>query len=209
MVKERDKAPLFIFLEKRDDLGKDAVERKLKELRVQTKAYISEIEMLIAGIAKGNAYNMVCYFTHAFRIDHAEGGECLCLASFHLLNLGSEQITNPSICIQMPPDSLFEFSGRYVVEGNNSTLKIPNSWERFNNDRSPNEIWLRPIEQNSIQPNESIAFTNFQVKWSPASDYAGSIIGVVYCDQNEKGSRVLNPINLNGSIPKQEDKIDK
>ena len=64
------------------------------------------------------------------------------------------------------------------------------------NTKNKNEFWLKPIGKMTIEPNEIITFSNFQITWSPNTSYAGSITGFTYCDQLQDGIAVINPINL-------------
>ena len=62
------------------------------------------------------------------------------------------------------------------------------------------EFWLKPLGKPSIEPNETISFSDFQITWTPTESYAGSIMGFTYSDQMKDGIAVINPINLNGSV---------
>lgn len=176
--------------------GQNHLEAKINTLQKQTKSYIHEIKELIEKLHIPKTTNVISYFTSTFNISHNLEQESLCLGSYHVYNIGSEPIINPYICINLPEDSLFNFSGRYVHEHFKPKSTGPNEWMRIMDTKIKNEFWLKPIGKTAIEPNETISFSNFQIRWSPKDSYAGSITGFTYCDQLQDGIAVLNPINL-------------
>lgn len=180
------------------------VEQKITQLHQQTTSYLDEIKKLLAKPHDPNKINIISYFTYSLNISHDPEQESLCLGSYHVHNIGSLPITNPYICIIIPEDSPFSFSGRYVYENFKQSLKSAGEWERINEKTNTEEFWLRPLGKASIEANETISFSNFQIKWSPTTSYAGSIMGFTYSNQLEDGIAVINPINLSGALPIQE-----
>lgn len=176
------------------------VEDKIQALKEQTNTYVQEIKKLVEELAIPNKVNLISYFTSSFNISYDSEQESLCLGSYHIRNIGSTPVTNPYLCIQLPKDSPFYFSGRYVHENFTPNLKTQgqSNWERFNDKSSKEEYWLRPVGKSTIEPSETISFTNFQIIWSHNLSYSGTIMGFTYCDQLTEGVVVLNPINLNG-----------
>lgn len=182
------------------------IEEKIQALKDQTNAYLHEMKQLVEGLRIPNSVSLISYFTSSFNISYDSEQESLCLGSYHIRNIGSEPVTNPYVCIQLPKDSPFYFSGRYVHENFTPNLKTQGQyqWERFNDKSSTEEYWLRPVGKTIIEQNETISFTNFQIKWSHNLSYSGTIMGFTYCDQLTDGAAVLNPINLNGISQIQE-----
>ncbi|KPN95890.1 hypothetical protein [Lysinibacillus sp. ZYM-1] len=176
------------------------VEDKIQALKEQTNTYVQEIKKLVEELVIPNKVNLISYFTSSFNISYDSEQESLCLGSYHIRNIGTTPVTNPYLCIQLPKDSPFYFSGRYVHENFTPNLKTQgqSNWERFNDKSSKEEYWLRPVGKSTIEPNETISFTNFQIIWSHNLSYSGTIMGFTYCDQLTEGVVVLNPINLNG-----------
>ncbi|MFJ7934581.1 hypothetical protein [Sporosarcina sp. NPDC096371] len=181
------------------------LEATAKKLQQQTKSYLDDIKKLIAEPNDSNKVHVISYFTYSLNISHNSEHSSLCLGSYHIHNISSHPITNPYICIKIPTKSPFSFSGRYVYENFKQSLKNASQWERINEKTNTEEFWLRPLGKASIEPNETITFSNFQIKWSPTTSYSGSIMGFTYSDQSEEGIAVINPINLNGTIPILED----
>ncbi|MEB2300132.1 hypothetical protein LAV72_10930 [Lysinibacillus xylanilyticus] len=183
----------------------DRVEEKMNELKKQTDFYVHEIKKTIEEFIVPESINVISYFTSSINISYNPDEESLCLGSYHIRNIGNQPITNPYLCIKLPEDSPFSFSGRYVYEHFAPNLKGNSSWERINDKSSKEEFWLRPIGKTTLEPNEILSFPNFQIKWGHKSSYSGSIMGFTYCDQLKDGVVVLNPINLNGMSYTQED----
>ncbi len=184
---------------------KNDVETKITKLQHQTKSYLTEIKKIVEEFKEPDRMNLISYFTYSLNISHDPEQESLCLGSYHVHNLGNQPITNPSVCIKVSKDSPFAFSGRYVYDNFKQSLKVADGWVRTNEKTNKEEFWLKPIGKASIEPNETISFSNFQITWSPKESYAGSILGFTYSDQMPDGIDVINPINLNGTVPKQGD----
>lgn len=176
------------------------MDAKISELHHQTMFYLAEIKNLLTGSVPSQKVNVISYFTYSLNIAHAPGGENLCLGSYHIHNLGRQAMTTPHICIQLPEGSPFSFSGKYVYGDFKPSLKGADGWERTNEKTNKEEFWLKPLGKSSIEPNETLSFSNFQIKWNPIQSYAGSITGFTYSDQMKEGVAVMNPINLSGSV---------
>lgn len=176
-------------------------------LQQQTQAYLQEIKELIEKRPAHKKSNVISYFTSSMNISLNTAQESLCLGSYHVYNIGNEPLTNPSICIKLPDPSPFSFSGKYVHEQSKQNLKGPNEWLRFTKDAdaNKNEYWLKPIGKITIEPNEIISFSNFQIRWSPDDNSDGSITGFTYCDQFQQGMAAVNPIHLSVIKSEQEE----
>ena len=174
------------------------VEEKINEIRRQTNSYLDEMFQVIANRKEAQRVDVISYFTSSLNISHEADVESLCLGSYHVLNIGNQPLHNPSICIQIPKDSPFSFSGKYVYEYFKQNVQSAPEWERFNETINPNEYWLRPLHKTVIEPNESIVFSDFQIRWSHDDAYEGSIVAAMFCDELVDGVVVVNPINLNG-----------
>lgn len=190
----------ILFTQKKEAIrlstGNNHLQEKVHTLQQQTKFYIQEIKEIIQKLPISKNTKLISYFTSTFNISHNLEQESLCLGSYVIHNIGNEPLTNLRICITLPENSPFSFSGRYVHEHFKPSFQGPNEWMRIKNTNKKNEFWLTPLSKKTLEPNEIFSFSNFQIKWSPNQSYAGSIIGYTYCDQLEDGVTVLNPINL-------------
>ena len=71
-----------------------------------------------------------------------------------------------------------------------------NEWLRIKNDEQKDVFSFKPLEKTTIEPNETLSFDHFQIRWPSDTFYAGSITGFTYCEQVPDGIAVINPINL-------------
>lgn len=175
----------------------------MNELNNQTNAYLTEIKTLASQIKNPNQIKIISYFTHSLNISHHSDQESLCLGSYHIYNAGNQPITNPHICIKIPKETPFSFQGQYVYEEFKRDIKGVSGWLRTNERTDKEEFWLKPLEATKIQPDETLSFSNFQITWAHHTSYAGSITGYTYFDEQKEGIRVINPINLGGTVPQQ------
>lgn len=171
---------------------------KIEQFHQGIKAKISEINAQIEKNHKENRANLIGYFTFSLHLTHKADEENLCLGSYHVRNLTGKTITNPYICIHIPKDAPFSFTGKYVYEAHLKKAKNPDGWLRMNATEHPEKFWLKPLQHQSIRPNETISFTDFQVKWTPKKAYAGSIMGFTYSEEHQEGIAAINAINLSG-----------
>ena len=184
---------------------KNNVETMIEKLNHQTKSYLSELRTAVTEHNKSDSMNIISYFTYSLNISHNPEQESICLGSYHIHNMGNQRITNPYLCIRIPKESPFDFSGKYVYEHFKKSMKNTSEWERINDKKNKEEFWLKPVVQKEIEPNGTLSFTNFQIKWAHTESYAGSITAITYCDQLKDGIYVINPININGTISIQGD----
>ncbi|MFJ5770516.1 hypothetical protein [Psychrobacillus sp. NPDC093180] len=178
---------------------------KMKKLQHQTRTYLDEIKKLVGELDSPSKPNIISYFTFSLDISHTPSEESLCLGSYHVMNIGNKPITNPYLCIKISKESPFSFSGKYVYEDFKQSLKGPGGWQRINEKTNKEEFWLKPLGKSSIEPNEVLSFSNFQITWSAEKSYGGSVMGFAYSDQLTDGIAAINPISLNGTIIKQGD----
>ena len=87
----------------------DRIEDKIQALKEQTNAYVHDIKRLVEELAIPNRINLISYFTTALNISYDPEQESLCLGSYHIRNIGSAAVTNPSLCITIPKESTFYF----------------------------------------------------------------------------------------------------
>lgn len=185
------------------EVHKSDIRFLMTKLNHQTNTYLAEIKKLANQIQKVNQLKMISYFTHSLNISHQADQESMCLGSYHIYNAGNQPITNPRLCILIPKDSPFSFSGKYVYEDFKQNMKGTASWLRMNERTNTEEFWLKPLETKTVQPGETLSFTNFQIVWTHKMSYAGSVKGYTYCDEQQEGVGVINPINIGGTVQQQ------
>ncbi|MFQ3545254.1 hypothetical protein Q7A53_14320 [Halobacillus rhizosphaerae] len=175
--------------------------QKLIQLQKDNSSSFAQIKEQLSVIKQKKNIHYISYFTYSLNISHSAGQESLCMGSYHILNLGKLPLTNPYICIKTTPDSPFHFSGKYVYKNSKHKMNIAGAWERLNDPKDKEEFWLQPLTRKVIQPNETLSFSNFQLKWTPEKSYAGGLLGFSYCDECKEGITAINQVNLNGNTP--------
>ncbi|WP_246206692.1 hypothetical protein [Virgibacillus ihumii] len=172
---------------------------KIASLQQMNASYLQSIKTLVSEMNLSQDFKVISYFTYSLNIRHVKDFENFVLGSFHIQNLGGTPLVNPYICIKLSADSPFNFSGKYQYK-DSSKGNLTNGWERINEHTDRQEFWLRPNNKHILEANETLSFSNFQVKWIPESSYAGSIMGFAYGDEMEEGISSLNQINIGGTL---------
>ncbi len=181
------------------------ISKSIDRLRSNNEAFIGKVKELVHQLENKKHFYLLSYFTYSFSISHQPEQESLCFGSCHLVNKGSVPVNNPYICIKISEKSPFTFSGKYTYEApKQQAIKTPGGWLRMNDKSNKEEYWLKPLNVTTLLPDETVSFSNFQVKWRAEEDYAGSVMGFVYCDEIPEGAAVINPISLNGTTLKTE-----
>lgn len=168
---------------------------KQRERIILEKA--NQIQELVIDRKKKEDYAIQCYFTYSIHIARELEEDNLLIGSLHVVNNGDKPLTNPYICLHFPPDSLFQFSGKYKHKDTKISIKSPDMWERINEKDNKEQFWLRPMYE-TIQPKSSITFTNFQLKWTSKEKYTSSLKGFAYCEEVKDGVPALNQIYISG-----------
>lgn len=174
---------------------------KIKQLEEQTTSYIAQIQERLA------RPQLVSYFTSSMTIAHQAEEENFCLGSYHIWNVGTQPITNPSIYLKLHKQTPFFFSGKYMTSRITQSFQDQLVWQRFNDEKSKEEFWFKPVNETVIAPNEMIIFPHFQLTWSHQKPYSGLIEGWTYCDEIPEGLMVINPLHI-ASVGYAADKVE-
>jgi hypothetical protein len=173
------------------------IESKLLEYHQSTQFYLNELKEVLS--LRPHRMDCIAYFTYALHLVHDSAEESFCLGSFHIQNIGNQPLTNPIIHIILSKDAPFTLHGKLVSNQSPLSAKLTGGWERLNDRADRFEFHLKPIGKTSIQPGETLSFSNFQLNWQPSESYFGSITGTLFCDQHPNGVTALNSININGT----------
>jgi hypothetical protein len=174
--------------------------QKIKQMDQIVTSNIDELKNIITDIKIKHDVNVISYFTYSLDISHNKEQENLLIGTYHIRNLGNKPITNPYICIKLPQNSPFTFSGKIINNKNKILMSAPGAWERINDEASSQEFWLKPITVQLLPPSEGITFQNFQLKWIALDSYSGNIMGFTYCDEFKDGKPAINQISISGNI---------
>ncbi|MEC1177402.1 hypothetical protein P9B03_02800 [Metasolibacillus meyeri] len=169
------------------------ITEKIKQLEAQTTSYISAIQQRLA---EREQPQLVSYFTSSMTVAHEANDENFCLGSYHIWNVGTKPLTNPSIYLKLHKQTPFSFSGKYTTSRFQQSFQDQLIWQRFNDERSKHEFWFKPVNETIIAPNETIVFPHFQLTWSHLKPYSGLLEGWTYCDEMQEGIMVINPLHI-------------
>ncbi|CDQ19913.1 hypothetical protein BN982_02220 [Halobacillus karajensis] len=181
------------------------VDSDLSQWKKRHERYIHEIKEKIEELKQSRDQHVYSYFTYSIHFSHDPAHESMLLGSFHIQNKGREPFKAPYICLKLSENSIFHFSGKYLYKDSLKKMRMSGAWERLNEVTDKEEFWLRPVEVKQIEPGDSLTFSNFQLKWSPEKNYAGSLMGFTYGEEHEEGVPALNQINLSGMNVDRED----
>ncbi|WP_060203168.1 hypothetical protein [Sporosarcina koreensis] len=178
--------------------GSIDIESKLMEYHQSTQFHLNELKEAL--LQRVHRLDCITYFTYALHLAHDATEESFCLGSFHIQNIGNQPLTNPFIHIILSQDAPFSLHGKFVNTQTSLSTRLTGGWERMNDRSNRFEFHLRPIDKTSIQPGETLLFSNFQLDWQPSNSYFGSMAGILFCDQYPDGVAALNSININGTF---------
>ncbi|TFB15090.1 hypothetical protein E3U55_12625 [Filobacillus milosensis] len=177
----------------------------IEELDDQTEKYVNQMKNRVSAIKESTSSGSVlCYFTYSFNISHCANKENIMLCSFNVINLSKKAVHNPYICLNIPTDQGFNMMGKIIQPNHNNLKNQSDAWERFTQTENNNEYWLRPVNNESIPPNERIKFSNFQIKWNAIKQYSASIKGYFYSDEYPNGLNAINGVSVNGNVEGRE-----
>ncbi|SDK28497.1 hypothetical protein [Sediminibacillus albus] len=180
------------------------LKRKLDQWNKQTSDYLAQIEQLINKKQEETQYQtssrLTGYFTSSMHAVHHKKQENVLLGDFYIKNNGMEAVRDLNICLRIQATTRFDFSGKYHLKNSNlNKNSFPSVWERVEQE-SEEDYWFKKIDDGILEPADTIAFPNFQLKWRADDNYAISIEGFVYCSLEKDGIPSLNQINVSGEI---------
>ncbi|SFM06837.1 hypothetical protein SAMN04487943_10798 [Gracilibacillus orientalis] len=184
------------------------IQQKLIDWQEEQSSYLDQIKGLIQDLGVTEHLKIICYFTSSYQLFHQEGRENYGIGSFHIQNVGEKPLTNPHIGLKITSNIDFHFSGKYLYPNSKQTRILSNAWERVNEPSDKKEFWLRPTQNQIVEPGETLTFSNFQIKWMPTSTYSGTIQGFTYGNELPDGINSLNQISLNGSVADRQQEGD-
>ncbi|MBN8234279.1 hypothetical protein JF544_03425 [Halobacillus kuroshimensis] len=171
---------------------------RLLQLKKQQEDRIKDIRKKVTALKAGQHRAVICFFTYSIHVSHDSDQESMMIASFHIRNLGHQVMHEPYICLKMSEDSPCQFSGKYVHKAQVAKMKAAGAWLRVNEEQAKNEFWLKPLDQNEIEPGGSLTFANFQLRWKPEKSYASIMQGFAYGKGWESGVPSLNQMSASG-----------
>ncbi|MGP4072098.1 hypothetical protein ACTWQB_06050 [Piscibacillus sp. B03] len=141
--------------------------------------------------------SIISYFAYSINYSH-QGSNNLIIGHFIIHNLGTKELKNPYLCLQLPESGVFQLTGKIVSTKQKQKVQV-GAWERFTEEGPSTTYWLRPVNQNKLAPGDKVTFSNFQIKWQSAEPYKGAILAYVYTDDMPDGLPALNSISVSGN----------
>jgi hypothetical protein len=180
------------------------IQKKLLHLQKINDTYLKDLKSL-AKEMQTKQLKIISYFTYSLNLNHEQEGENFIVGSYHIKNLGCKPLHNPFICIKLGSEVVFDFSGKYFYQDTQQKMKLANAWLRINDADNQEEFWLKPSNQQILNPQETLTFQNFQLKWIPTMSYVGNVTGFTYGDEMEEGMAALNQISISGNVKEEDD----
>ncbi|WP_077302871.1 hypothetical protein [Virgibacillus pantothenticus] len=180
------------------------IQKKLLQLQKMNDTYLKELK-IVATEMKSQQFQIVSYFTYSLHLNHELEGENFIIGSYHITNFGFKPLHHPYICIKLSSEDVFDFSGKYFYPDTQQKMKLANAWLRFNEAENRQEFWLKPNNQQILEPQETLTFQNFQLKWEANKPYAGYVTGFIYGDEIKEGISAVNQISVSGNVKEEND----
>lgn len=174
---------------------------KLQQMNTKLIHYLNDIKHVLSLNIKNNS-SIIGYFTHSINIIHENNSENFILGNLKIHNVSSNKINNLIICLEVSFSCDYNFSGKYIVE-NTPPPEAPmaNVWMLTRHTSNQEHIyWFKLLQEQPLQPGESVTFSNFSIRWAPQNNYSGVVRGFIYCEEIPEGLAAVNPINLNGTF---------
>ncbi|MEN2768095.1 hypothetical protein [Ornithinibacillus xuwenensis] len=177
-----------------------AIQEKILLLNNQTKAYVDEIKELLKNQnRKLNIPSILGYFTYSLSTTNDEREENIIWGDFQIKNLTEEPIEDLYLCIKIDATDDYKFTGKYQTnKGKKDKTTSTSAWEQFHNQDEDNEHehWFQLSNQKQLLPQETISFSDFQIKWKNKGFYTCSVQGYAYTAFEKEGIAALNTINV-------------
>jgi hypothetical protein len=131
-------------------------------------------------------FRMEVCFDYQVVFPTSEGDDYLVLGNMYLKNTGMGALSNPHICIRVPPSSAIQLKGQIVPPKMTDTVGVQSfsgdsavGWRYVDEDwrkkaKEEGEYWICSIQPMTIIPGETITFPNFQ--FTIPHDSSGDIV---------------------------------
>ncbi|OIJ10389.1 hypothetical protein BKP37_17745 [Anaerobacillus alkalilacustris] len=135
-----------------------------------------------------------------------ETKEVLILGHLIIKNNGPDPLTTPFICIRTKPTEAATLGGKinFIKKSDlviDATLSeewtyVDKNWKE--KVKETGEHWLRPVGKNQLLPNESLNFSNFDLRCIKPEEGSSVIIeAFIYFQEKKEGLASLNKIVIN------------
>ncbi|HET7657109.1 MAG TPA: hypothetical protein VFK37_02375 [Bacillales bacterium] len=142
---------------------------------------------------------VVAYFDYSIAID--EKKEAVIRGNFHIENVGSRSLGTPFVCFRFYPVDASALKGRILSldklshhEGTKKPDWVFMDGEWGSSAKERGEIWVRPNEEWTLSPDESLTLTDFQIPVKKHYDENVIVEGFVYFQRDEYKQKAANQI---------------
>ncbi|ADU31077.1 hypothetical protein [Evansella cellulosilytica] len=130
--------------------------------------------------------------------------ETLVLGNFSIKNEGNSPLKQPIICIRISPPKAAHLSGKILMMHRNDQVitDAEEEWTHVYRDwkkriQHHGEYWLQPLHCNEINPNETLTFSNFEIRIRKKNNISNiNIDGYVFSEASSEGFPALNNISF-------------
>ncbi len=186
--------------EKQIESYKNKIRSLERRMKVQNKNAPEEIQDI--DVEKENL-NLTAYFNHSLICKNESS--FVIHGSFHMTNHGLDQLENPLICFRFQPIDYTNLKGKIssleqsnLTEDKQDSLQwifIENEWAKEARERG--EIWIAPMHDLFIAPNQTVSLTDFQIPIKKQFEDSIVVEAFVYFKGQEYRARAMNQIALN------------
>ena len=151
--------------------------------------------------------SFMSYFSHSTILPSKDEQQVSIIGEYQLKNTGNVPLHDIIICLKVSPKEAGKLSGEIVMHKRKEPLHYEDTpflqWAFIHENwmdkiKETGEYWLKPLGIDSLKPNESISFSQFDAKLDkPAEKNAVILDGFIYCKEIPKGQRALNNIVIN------------
>ncbi|PLR76589.1 hypothetical protein CU633_14650 [Bacillus sp. V3-13] len=172
------------------------LESKLKLLEHESETFKERIrELLIEKSSSGK--RPLPYFSYSIILDNKLNGKHTIFGNFNFTNHSPYPLYHPKFVLKIKSDHAFDFSGKYMMP--NQHIKVENfQWKLVENknENEAMEYWFAPIAAEKIDPEQTLSFPNFQIRFQNEATGYINVEGYVHCRDVDEGIPSLNSINI-------------
>ncbi|WP_349410305.1 hypothetical protein [Pseudalkalibacillus sp. SCS-8] len=181
----------------------DSYRSKIKSLEKRVKVQSHAPEDVHLTEVEKEHLQLTAYFNHSLICRN--DASYVIHGSFHMTNNGMEKLSKPMICFRFQPIDYTNLKGK-ISSMEQSNVKddkqdglqwiyIENEWAQQAKERG--EIWITPLHDLTIAPNQTISLTDFQIPIKKQFEDNIVIEAFVYFQDQDFRVRAMNQIALN------------
>ncbi|PLR80743.1 hypothetical protein CVD25_08405 [Bacillus canaveralius] len=172
------------------------LESKINLMKGESEAFKAKVRELLS-VKRSSAKRLLPFFSYSIILDNNANGKHTIYGNFNIINHSPSPLYNPKFVLKIKSDHAFDFSGKYIMPTQH--IKIENlQWKLVENknENEAMEYWFTPTGAEQIDPDQTLSFSNFQIRFqNEASGYI-NVEGHVYVRDINEGMPSLNSINI-------------